>query len=37
MINEAGIRDFLIKNLDMIEADLKFVEKEFSLKNNLRR
>lgn len=35
MVNEAGIRDFLINNLDMIEPDLKFIEKEFSLKNNL--
>jgi|694.fasta_scaffold122040_3 hypothetical protein len=35
MVNEAGIRDFLIKNLDIIEPDLKFIQKEFSLKNNL--
>ena len=29
MVNEAGIRDFLIKNLDIIEPDLKFIQKEF--------
>lgn len=33
MVNEAGIRDFLINNLDIIEPDLKLVKKEFTLKN----
>ncbi|MDZ8092475.1 MAG: endonuclease NucS [Nostoc sp. DedQUE05] len=35
MINEADIRDFLTDNLDIIEPDLKFIQKEFSLENSL--
>ncbi|OYD92923.1 hypothetical protein CDG76_19645 [Nostoc sp. 'Peltigera membranacea cyanobiont' 210A] len=35
MVNEADIRDFLTENLDIIEPDLKFIQKEFSLENSL--
>ncbi|WP_392482697.1 endonuclease NucS domain-containing protein [Nostoc sp. C110] len=35
MINEADIRDFLTQNLDIVEPNLKFIKKEFSLENSL--
>lgn len=35
MINEADIRDFLTHNLDIVEPNLKFIKKEFSLENSL--